>query len=482
MLSRYSVLSKDTWIQKSLPYYEDLASLCNFSIAPGSSVLHLGGGNGWLLKQITVNTQKKVCLAPTQPEFETKPSSDLSVSFSQCSLDGAELPKLFPEEKFDFVILQDLIPYASDMQFLLQNVKKVLQPNGRILVTTYNSYFESIFKLAERIGLKSPSPIANWLTIADIKNICELEKLETVKSGSRVLVPKFGPRGIAIITKPIVKFLNRYLAPLMPSSLFSFYSYFIVRKSDIPSLDDNSHKVSVVVPARNESGNIPGIIERLPKLGAQTELIFIEGNSTDDTWETIQSHVAKGAPHKPWLSMVADRQTGKGKGDAVRKGFSLATGDLFLILDADMTVAPEELPKFLVPMLNRTADFVHGSRLVYPMEGEAMRFLNKLGNKFFSILFTFLLGQRFKDTLCGTKVVWKKDYERIVEGRKYFGDFDPFGDFDLLFGAAKLNLKILEVPVHYRARTYGDTNIQRFRHGWILLKMCAFAARRIKFI
>jgi len=176
------------------------------------------------------------------------------------------------------------------------------------------------------------------------------------------------------------------------------------------------------------------------------------------------------------------KQTGKGKGDAVRLGFAHATGDILMILDADLTVAPEELPRFVEILTSGKAEFANGSRLVYPMESSAMRFFNLVGNKFFSIAFTWLLGQPLKDTLCGTKTMWREDYEALVANRSYFGDFDPFGDFDLLFGAAKLNLKILDLPIRYRDRTYGETNISRWKHGWLLLKMVIFAARRIKFI
>jgi hypothetical protein len=116
------------------------------------------------------------------------------------------------------------------------------------------------------------------------------------------------------------------------------------------------------------------------------------------------------------------------------------------------------------------------------MESQAMRFLNLLGNKFFSLTFSWLLGQSVKDTLCGTKVLWKSDYEQIAANRAYFGDFDPFGDFDLLFGAARLNQKIVDLPIRYRERTYGSTNVQRWKHGWLLLKMVLFASRRIKFV
>jgi glycosyltransferase involved in cell wall biosynthesis len=213
-------------------------------------------------------------------------------------------------------------------------------------------------------------------------------------------------------------------------------------------------------------------------MGRGTELVFVEGHSTDDTYVTIEREIAC----RPDRQCQLLRQTGKGKGDAVRLGFEPARGDVLMILDADLTVAPEDLPRFLDALCSGKGEFINGVRLVYPMQKQAMRFFNLLGNKFFSLAFSWLLGQSIKDTLCGTKVVSAADYQRIAAQRAYFGDFDPFGDFDLLFGAARLNLKIVDLPIRYRERTYGTTNIQRWRHGWLLLQMVLFAARRIKFI
>jgi len=237
--------------------------------------------------------------------------------------------------------------------------------------------------------------------------------------------------------------------------------------------------VSVIVPARNEAGNIENAVLRLPVMGPDDELIFVEGNSSDNTWEKIQEVQKKYGSSR---RLIIAQQTGKGKGDAVRKGFSLASKDILMILDADLTVPPEDLPKFYDAIVSGHGEFINGSRLVYPMEGQAMRFLNMLTNKFFAMAFSFVLGQHFKDTLCGTKVLTRRQYTRLAEHRKFFGEFDPFGDFDLLFGAARLGLKIVEVPIRYRDRVYGTTNISRWRHGFLLLKMLLFAALRIRFI
>ena len=236
--------------------------------------------------------------------------------------------------------------------------------------------------------------------------------------------------------------------------------------------------VSVIVPARNESGNIRQILARVPQMGDGTEIVFVEGHSSDDTWAQIERAVADHPEH----ACQTMRQAGRGKGDAVRLGFAVARGEILMILDADLTVPPEDLPRFYEQLHTGRGEFINGVRLVYPMQDRAMRPLNFIGNKFFGLAFSWLLGQKIKDTLCGTKVLWQRDYARLAAGRAYFGDFDPFGDFDLLFGAAKLNLKIIDLPVRYRERTYGTTNIHRFRHGWLLLKMVVFAAGRMKFV
>jgi len=213
-------------------------------------------------------------------------------------------------------------------------------------------------------------------------------------------------------------------------------------------------------------------------MGANTELILVEGHSKDDTLEAIQREMAA----RPGQACILLRQSGTGKGDAVRMGFAHASGDILMILDADLTVPPEVLPRFYEALVSGHGEFVNGVRLVYPMERQAMRFLNLVGNKLFSWAFSWLLGQPIKDTLCGTKVLWRGDYKRIAAHRAYFGDFDPFGDFDLLFGAAKQNLKIVDLPVRYRERRYGTTNIQRWKHGWLLLRMTLFALWRLKLV
>ena len=373
-----------------------------------------------------------------------------------------------PGAPFDYVYLSGKLEYLHDIEGTLRDIYRILKEDeGRLVIISYNYLWYPVIRIAERLGIRKKRPVQNWLTIHDIETFLHLADFEVISSGKRILCPGY---------IPILSFLlNRIIGRLPFLWRFSLMNYVVARPIPHARRD---RSVTIVVPARNERGNIEAIVQRTPLFPNGEEIIFVEGHSKDGTWEEIERVMER---YKNNRVIRAFRQEGVGKGDAVRKGFAEAQGDLLMILDADMTVAPEDLTKFYRAFVEGKGEFINGSRLVYPLEKEAMRFLNNLGNKFFALSFSWLLGQRFKDTLCGTKVLSKSAYERIVANRHYFGDFDPFGDFDLLFGAAKLNLKIAELPIRYYARRYGETQIQRFRHGWMLLQMCAFAARKLKF-
>jgi hypothetical protein len=369
----------------------------------------------------------------------------------------------------DYVLLNGTIHYERDIQGMLDQLGELLEGSERVLFVYYSMLWKPLARFASKIGIRGRTPEQNWIAHGDLENFCYLAGLEIIRRDLKLLCPLRIPF--------LANLLNHYLAPLPFFRLFTMLNIVVARplKSSLPACPS----VSVIVPARNESGNIEGILVRCPMMGPEDEIIFVEGNSTDDTWERIQQ-AERG--YKGAHRLILAQQKGEGKGDAVRQGFELATKDILMILDADLTTPPEELPKFYNAIAANKAEFVNGSRLVYPMEKEAMRFFNIVANKFFAAAFSFVLGQRFKDTLCGTKVLSRTHYKRLAAAREFFGDFDPFGDFDLLFGAARMGLKIVEIPVHYHERTYGTTNIQRWRHGWILLRMLLFAARRMKFL
>lgn len=445
--------------------HRDLQEALSRLIPPDASVLEVGCGAGDLLAALPNERRHGIDYLPEMVARARQRHPQITFEVGDAITPPAEITG-----QANAVICDRLCHSVLDVQALLLGLKRRVAPDGRIYLTSFNYLWEVPVRLAEMAGLKRPAPTANWLSDADFQNLFDITGLEVVRYEDRLLLPLDVP-GLSPA-------LNRYAVRAPGMQVASLYRIYVLRDRG-PAPPVRKVSVSVVVPTRNEAGNVAAAAARTPVMGAGTELIFVEGHSTDDTWAAIQRTVAS---YDGPLKLRAFQQTGRGKGDAVRLGFAHASGDMLMILDADLTVPPEDLPRFYDVLAGGHADYVQGTRLVYPMEPGAMRFFNKLGNMAFSELFTYLLQQPIKDTLCGTKVLWRRDYERIAAGRSYFGDFDPFGDFDLIFGAARLNLKIAEIPVRYRDRTYGATNISRWKHGWLLLRMSAVAARKIKFV
>jgi hypothetical protein len=371
-------------------------------------------------------------------------------------------------EPFDVILLPNTLNTLQDVQGVLERLEAFCHPRTRLVVSFHNWLWQPLLKAAERLGQRQPQPPESWLTPNDVTNLLDLAGWEVLKRGQRCLLPRRLPllTGVA----------NRWLSQLPLIEQLGLTHWMVARPARQAALNPS---VSVVIPARNEAGNISAAIERLPQLGRFTEVLFVEGHSSDHTWQEIERICAN---YQGPLRLRQFRQSGKGKADAVWLGFEEAEGEVLMILDADLTVRPEDLPRFVQAMADGRGEFVNGCRLVYPRSWEAMPPLNTAANRFFAAAFSWLLRQRLKDTLCGTKVIWKQDYERLKAGRSYFGNFDPFGDFDLLFGASKLNLKIVEVPVRYQERTYGSSNIAHVKEGLILARMCLYAARKLRFI
>lgn len=458
---------RDQWRAKNRAYYAALERLARFVVPEGASVLEVGCGTGDLLAALKPKDGVGVDLSPRLIEHARRKHPELR--FAACDAEQLDAA-ILDGRTFDYVILSDVVGVLRDVWSAFRALRHVCNPRTRVLVTYYNFVWEPLLKFGERIGRKMPIAQQNWLGMQDLRNLLELNHFEIVRAGTAQLAPVDVP-----LAAPLA---NRWLAQLPGLRHLALTQFFVCKlAAGGGPIAARDYSVSVIVPCKNERGNIDDIVARTPELGKWTELIFVDGSSNDGTVDAIEAHLRKKTRARMKLVHQGD---GRGKGDAVRKGFAAATGDVLMILDADLTVPPEELPKFYAAMSEGRAEFVNGSRLVYPMEGEAMRFLNSVGNKAFGVALSSILEQRLKDTLCGTKVLFRRDWDKIVAGRAFFGDFDPFGDFDLLFGAAKQNLKIVELPVRYRARTYGETKISRFRHGAILARMTLHALRKFK--
>ncbi len=432
-------------------FYELLARYISFYLPAGARVAEVGPRSGLL--RAALGPRAIMVVAPEYlPEEPTTVTS------------FAELR----DAPADRLVLNGVLHYTPDIQALLDTIHGACSADTRVVLSYFSNVWKPVFSFASRLGLAETGSSQNWLAPSDVKNLLELSGFELVAGSQRVLLPIYVPL--------LSEFVNRWIAPLPVFRVFALANICVARPRRIGP--DAALSVSVVVAARNERGNITALLQRIPSMGPADEVIIVEGHSSDGTWEEIQRVVAT----MPGRRIRTLQQTGKGKGDAVRLGFAEARGDVLMILDADLSVPPEELPKFYRAITGGVGEFINGSRLVYPMEQSAMRFANMLGNKFFATAFSFLLGQPLKDTLCGTKVLRRTHYEAIARDRAYFGDVDPFGDFDLRFGAARQGLRIVELPIRYRERVYGDTNIRRWAHGWLLLQMTLVAARRMKFI
>jgi ubiquinone/menaquinone biosynthesis C-methylase UbiE len=453
----------DQWTGWGGYYHHRLEEIYRFLIIPGHRVLEIGCGKGDLLAAVKPSTGVGIDFSGEMLSRARKRHSDLR--FIKADAHDFNL-----NEKFDYIVLSDLVNDLFDVQAVFERMAAVSTPFTRIIINSYSRLWELPLALVTKLGMANARLYQNWLTVEDITGLLTLANFEVIRHWEEILWP--------LSTPVLASLANRYLVRIWPFKLFALTNFIIARPDSSNRNVMEKPLVSVIIPARNEAGNIPQIFSRIPEMGAGTELVLVEGHSSDNTYGVIEEAIANN-PERPCQLL---RQQGVGKGDAVRLGFSQAKGDILIILDADLTVPPEDLPRFFAALVSGMAEFVNGVRLVYPMEEKAMRFINLLGNKFFSLAFTWLLGQPVKDTLCGTKALWKSEYKKIEANRAYFGDFDPFGDFDLLFGATKLDLKILDLPIRYRERSYGKTNIKRWSHGWLLLKMLTFAAKRIKFI
>lgn len=456
---------RDEWIARNRYFYETDHEYMRFLVGPSARVLELGCGTGSLLNALLPAHGVGVDISPGM--IAAARAAHPHLEFHVGDMEDPEFLATLGGP-FDVIVLSDSIGILGDCQKTFESLHALCGRETRLVVAYYSHLWEPLLSLAEKAGAKMPQIPQSWLSLDDMSGLLDLSGFDVVKTEMKQLVPR---RLLGL-----GNLINHYVASLPIVRSLCLRQYVVARSLRHAELDKPS--VSIVVPCRNEAGNIEAAITRTPRFCPDMEFIFVEGNSTDDTFGECERVKAA----YPQFDIKVLRQDGRGKGDAVRKGFAAARGDILMILDADLTMPPEWLPKYYQAMASGKGEFINGSRLVYPHEKGAMQFLNSIANRSFAVIFSYLLNQRFTDTLCGTKVLRRVDYETIAANRAYFGDFDPFGDFDLIFGAVKQNLKVVEIPIRYADRTYGSTNISRFRHGWLLLKMVVFAYRKLKAI
>lgn len=450
----------DYWLKKNSYYHQQTMQFYRLMIPQHASVLHINCKNGYLFETI-------------KPFFGVGIDTDMQEitrakeRYPQYQFYCGDIGTIQFFHRFDYIIVPFSAMEVDDVQMYMAQLHRFCHPGTRIIVKNYSYLWEPILTIAQMLGLRRPTHFKQWLSHTDLKNFLYLAGFDVIRSDSYMLMP---------LKVPVISWILNHCLAYLPFLRSLCLHNWIVARPVRMSYNRLETNVSVIITCKNERGNIEAAVQRCPRMGNKTELIFVEGGSTDGTLQEIE-RVAQLYMHKNIKILVQD---GVGKGDAVRKGFAHATGDIVMILDGDLTMPPEELPKFFDALVSGKGEFINGSRLVYGMDRGAMRFFNLLANYGFGLGFSWLLGQRIKDTLCGTKVLFKKDYDRIAKDRGFISLDDPFGDFDLLFGASRLNLKIIDMPVAYKSRTYGKTNIRRWLHGWYLLKMCFKAFRIFK--
>ena len=453
---------REGWITRNPYYYRRLTDVLRFLIEPNRRVLQIRSDTGFLLASVRPSYGVGVDVSERMVQVARRLHPELRFEVQ-------DPERLDLHEPFDYVLVNSVHDIV-DIQASLSQLQQVTESRSRVLVIGYNALWRPLVRWAERMRLKMPQPAPNWLSADDVKNLLSLAGFETVRTYGLFLLPIHVPL--------LSELLNRVVVRLPFFRHFSFLYLVVARPA--PCAEEASHAtVSVIVPCKNEVGNIEPAVRRIPEMGLGTEIVFCDDRSTDGTADEIR-RVQAAYPERH-ITLVEG--PGICKAQNVWAGFEAASGEILMILDADLSTMPEELPLFYDAIRRGTGEFINGSRLVYPMQKQAMPSLNILGNACFSWAFTFLLGQRIKDTLCGTKALWRRDYERLKRFRGSWGVEDRWGDYELLFGAARLHLKVIDLPVHYMERTYGETKMtKRFHNAWVMFRMCLAALVKLKFV
>ena len=450
---------RDRWIERNRYYYGCIKRMLCFIIEPGRRVLEVRCQTGELLASVEPSFGVGVEISQKLAEVAQK-------NHPHHNFICADPEDLALGEEFDYIIFGHIFDTVDILQALNRIYAHCTQ-NTRVVIINYNYLWEPVLELASLMGLRSPYIEPNWVSAKDVNRFLVLSGFTPLRTHQILLFPKYIPL--------ISTFLNEFVAKLPGLRRLCMIQVIVARPKPVAH-DENKTTVSVIVPCRNEKGNVRAAVERIPDMGKHTEIIFCDDRSTDGTADEVRR----------MQELYPDRDIrlldGPGicKADNVWTGFRGAKGDVLMILDADLSVMPEELPFFLKALVGNTGEFVNGNRLVYPVPKTAMKFFNQAGNRVFGIVFSYLLNQHFKDTLCGTKVLWRKDWLRIENDLGNWGIRDLWGDYELIFGAWKLHLEIVDMPVHYQERTYGMTKMTRvFCNGVRMLSICHSAWHRL---
>ncbi len=332
------------WKARNRCYYDGLTRVFQLNIPAGARVLEVGCGDGDLLAAVEPAVGVGIDLNSELVEYAAERHPHLK--FNHADAHDFKLG-----QQFDFIILSNLLGETDDIQMVLGQLQHVCHPKTKILIAHYNYLWEPVLRLAQRFGWRRPLPLQNWLSFADLDNLLEICDYRVVRKQMRMLLPKYVPL--------LSHFCNRFLA-VLPGINHLCLTTLVVAMPKAKAIDSKKLSCTVVIPTKDEKGNIEAAIQRTPLMGKHTEFIFVDGRSVDGTIEEIQ-RVMKEYPDR---DIKYFQQDGVGKGDAVRKGFEHSSGDVLMILDSDLTMPPEDLPKYFEALASGQGEFMTGSRLV----------------------------------------------------------------------------------------------------------------------
>jgi ubiquinone/menaquinone biosynthesis C-methylase UbiE len=445
-------------LKKLNAFYNDyLIRWTKALVPPRRRVLDIGCGRGDVLAAVRPTVGLGLDLSPTMVR---RAAADHGHGTSGLQFIEQAVEEFQGDGTFDAALLTNTLEYAYDIGAILDRARAALRDNGRLLITTANPVWSPIFKAASKVGMRIPECDRLWVTNEDLDNLLKLHGFEVVDKRMDLVLPKPVP-GLgdalnwAVSRTPVMRYLG---------------STQLIAARKLPE-KARAYSVSAIVPCYNEAGNVERCVREMVKLGSRTELIIVDDGSKDGTAALVNPALRSDIDVK-----VVSYSPNVGKGNAVQRGFERATGDILMILDADLTTHPEELGPLYEAMSTGRAEFVNCTRFVYPMDGQAMKFANYVGNKVFTIAVSLVMDRRVSDTLCGTKAMFRTDYEHFTMGR------DPWGDYDFLFGAAQLRLAVCELPVHYRDRLAGVSKMNSMKHAKNLVRMCLHGFRQVQIL
>src|SRR3989338_2088423 len=444
---RFNIVAEkyEYWRNKNLYYHNEITRFYKDIIPKNKNILEVGSADGYLLNELCPNRGVGVDISAQMIDIARK-------KFPHLNFVNSSIENYSYVHSFDYIVLSNILEFVSDLYIFFSAMASKASPKTKMIITSINPLWEPAMKLATRLKMRIPVQMKNFVTSKDIENMLNISGWEVIESNYRMFSP---------VKIPLISFFLNKLIPRLPVLKNLCIIQFIIAKPKQLFTIDHSLSCSVIIPCHNEEGNIEECIDRIPSLGSFTEVVVVDDGSNDKT-ATLVKNIQSGKKRVRLISYTPN----KGKGHAVKTGFESATGDILIILDADMAVLPEELSKFYMVLASSQAEFINGTRMLYDMAPGAMKFINYLGNKIFGIILSFIIGQRNTDTLCGTKAFYNSDYMNFKMRRC------PWGDFDLLFEAARMKLKTVEMPVHYFPRREGRSKMKAFKHGLMLLKMC----------